>query len=290
MPYSTLISTADLASHLSDGWVIVDCRSDLKDHEWGARQYAVSHIPGAVFASLKDDLSAPLTGANGRHPLPSPGVLAATFSRWGIGPGTQVVVYDQADGMYAGRLWWSLRYLGHEAVALLDGGLAKWTREGRPVTTAIPVPAPATFEPRPRPASMGGTLDVADVARATQEGRVLLVDARSPERFEGREEPVDRVPGHIPGAVNHHFRSNVGDDGTMRPAAELRARFDALLEGRTPGDVVLYCGSGVTACHNLLAMEHAGLPGARLYPGSWSEWSSDPARPVETGPSGQPRR
>jgi thiosulfate/3-mercaptopyruvate sulfurtransferase len=288
--YTTLISTADLASHLSDGWVIVDCRSDLKDHAWGARQYALAHVPGAVFASLNDDLSSEKTGTNGRHPLPPPDMLAATFGRWGIGRATQVVVYDQADGMYAGRLWWSLRYLGHDAVAVLDGGLAKWTREGHPTTSAVPAPAPVVFEPRPRPASMGGTLGVADVTRLTQTGEALLIDARSPERFEGKEEPVDRVPGHIPGAVNHHFRSNVGDDGTMRPAAELRARFEALLDRRAPTEAVLYCGSGVTACHNLLAMEHAGLPGAALYPGSWSEWSSDPSRTVETGPSRKPVR
>lgn len=290
MPYTTLISTADLAAHLTDGWVIVDCRSDLKDHAWGAQQYALGHIPGAVFASLNDDLSSARTGTNGRHPLPSPEAMAATFGRWGIGRDTQVVAYDQGEGLYASRLWWSLRYLGHEAVAMLDGGLAKWTAEGRATTSAVPAVTPAAFEPRPRPASMGGIIDAGAVARASQTGQMLLIDARAPERFEGKEEPIDRVPGHIPGAVNHHYRTNVGGDGTMRSAAELRARFEALLDGRPPREAVVYCGSGVTACHNLLAMEHAGLPGAALYPGSWSEWSSDPLRPVETGPSGKPAR
>jgi thiosulfate/3-mercaptopyruvate sulfurtransferase len=285
VPHTTLISTADLAGHLSGGWVIVDCRSNLMNPAWGAEQYAAGHIPGAVFASLNDDLAADRTGRNGRHPVPSPDVLAATFSRWGIGAGTQVVAYDQGEGLYAARLWWSLRYLGHDAVALLDGGFAKWTSEGRPTTVDVPARAPAAFEPRPHPDWLVG----ADaVTRMLDDGRTLLVDARGPERFEGKEEPIDRVAGHIPGAANHYYKWNVAGDGTMLPPEVLRARYTELLDGRSPDQAVMYCGSGVSACHNLLAMELAGLPGARLYPGSWSEWSSDPARPVETGPGRRP--
>jgi thiosulfate/3-mercaptopyruvate sulfurtransferase len=278
---TTLIATADLAARLGDpALVVVDVRHDLaQPREWGERRYAESHIPHARFAHLDRDLSAPMTGRNGRHPLPSPEAAARTLGRLGIGADTQVVAYDQGSGMFAVRLWWMLRWLGHEAVAVLDGGFDKWTREGRPVTTDVPDVEPVAF-PVGR---VGPALAVADVERALGDGTLTLVDARAPERYRGEVEPLDPVAGHIPGAVNRPFAENVNPDGTFKPADVLRHEFAALL-GTTPLDrIVHYCGSGVSACHNLLAMEVAGLPGTRLFPGSWSEWCADPTRPVAKG-------
>ena len=279
--YTTLISTAAVAAEARPDWVIVDCRFDLGNEGWGREQYLHSHIPGAVYASLSSDLAGPRTGTNGRHPLPAVDTLAATFGRLGVANTSQVVVYDQSVGLHASRLWWSLRYLGHQAVALLDGGWAKWMSEGRPVTSGEEAHAAASFTPAPTPRMV---TPLADVQARMGDGRTLLVDARGADRFEGRTEPIDRVAGHIPGARNHYYMENTGPQGTFLPAGELRARIDQVLGDHAPGDVVMYCGSGVSACHNLLAMEHAGLPGARLYVGSWSEWSADPDRPVETGP------
>jgi len=276
---TTLASTEQLASHLTD-WAIVDCRFDLRNEPWGREQYLASHIPGALYAHLNDDLAGPLTGRNGRHPLPSLEALAATLGRWGITSDTQVVVYDEDVGMYASRLWWLLRYAGHAAVALLDGGWTKWTREGRPTRAGDETRGPVMFALR---SSLEQPVPVDEVAAATRDRGRLLLDARAPERYEGRLEPIDRVPGHIPGAVNHFFKSNATEQGTMLPPDTLRQQFARVLEGTDPAHVIAYCGSGVTACQNLLAMEHAGLHGARLYPGSWSEWASDPSRPIESG-------
>jgi thiosulfate/3-mercaptopyruvate sulfurtransferase len=277
MPYRTIVSTDILVAHL-DAWVVVDCRFDLGDEAWGREQYLASHIPGAVYASLSEDLAGERTGRNGRHPLPPVEALAATFGRLGIDRSAQVVVYDQDAGMYASRLWWSLRYLGHEAVALLDGGWAAWTREGRPTRSGDEVRAPRRFVPAVRPQMR---VDVAEVERLAGS---RLIDARGPERYEGRVEPIDRVAGHIPGAKNHYYRRNISEEsGTLLPPEVLRAQFTTVLGGHAPEETVMYCGSGVSACHNLLAMEHAGLGGAKLYAGSWSEWSSDPRRPVEQG-------
>jgi thiosulfate/3-mercaptopyruvate sulfurtransferase len=280
--HTTIISTDVLASHLGGDWVVVDCRFDLQNEQWGRDQYATAHIPGAVYASLSHDLAGPKTGSNGRHPLPSIDALSATFGRLGIAPRTQVIAYDQDSGMYASRLWWLLRYAGHDAVAVLDGGWAKWIREGRPTRSGEETRTATRFVAAPRPDMRIG---VDDVAAQVGNPSTLLVDARAPERYEGRTEPIDRVPGHIPGAVNHHYRTNAGDDFTLRPPQELREQFLQILGSHPPTDAVMYCGSGVTACHNLLAMIHAGLPGARLYAGSWSEWSADPKRPVEKGPA-----
>ena len=240
---------------------------------------------GAAYASLSEDLSGPLTGTNGRHPLPTVESMEATFSRLGIGRGTQVVAYDADSGMYASRLWWMLRYVGHDAVAVLDGGWAAWSREGRPVSTGDEHHAPQAFTAAVRPQMR---VDAGSMAELVASGSARLVDARAPERYEGRTEPIDRVPGHIPGAVNHFFKRNVTPEDTMRPADELREELAPLVGDRNPKEVVMYCGSGVTACQNLLALEHAGIRGVRLYPGSWSEWSANPARPVETGPQ-EPR-
>jgi thiosulfate/3-mercaptopyruvate sulfurtransferase len=280
MPLTTLVSTDNLAAHSGD-WTVVDCRFDLANDAWGREQYEAAHIPAAVYANLNDDLSGPRTGTNGRHPMPSDEALLATLRRLGITNDAQVVVYDQDSGLYAGRLWWLLRYAGHRAVALLDGGFAKWSAEGRPVRAGIETRSPSNFQ-----ASFDHSMhvNVDDVARRMGDGRTLLVDARGPDRFEGRAETIDKVAGHIPGARNRFYRSNLAPDGTMLGADALRAAFTDLLGDRDPRDAVMYCGSGVSACHNLLAMEHAGLPGSPLYVGSWSEWSSNPERPVETGP------
>jgi thiosulfate/3-mercaptopyruvate sulfurtransferase len=280
--HTTIIATDTLAAHLGGDWVIVDCRFDLQNEQWGRDQYLTSHIPGAVYASLSHDLAGPKTGSNGRHPLPSIDALSATLGRLGITHGTQVVAYDQDSGMYASRLWWLLRYAGHDAVAVLDGGWAKWTREGRAVRGGEDTRPAATFVASPRPEMR---VSVDEVSAQLGNPRTLLVDARAPERYEGQTEPIDRVPGHIPGAVNRHYRSNAGDDFTLLPSQELRDQFLKVLGSHQPSQAVMYCGSGVTACQNLLAMAHAGLPGARLYAGSWSEWSADPARPVEKGPT-----
>lgn len=281
MIHRTLISTDLLAAHLRGDWVVVDCRYDLQNETWGHQQYRAAHIPGAVYASLGEDLAGPRTGSNGRHPLPSVEALADTLGRFGITQGSQVVAYDQDNGMYASRLWWLLRYVGHEAVALLDGGWEKWTREGRPAAAGDEHRSSSSFAASPRPSMH---VDAPRILTGLRRPDTLLVDARSPERFEGRVEPIDREAGHIPGAANHSFRTNLAEDGTMLPAHQLREMFLRLLSGRDASQAVMYCGSGVTACHNLLAMEHAGLPGARLYPGSWSEWSSNPDRPIEKGP------
>jgi thiosulfate/3-mercaptopyruvate sulfurtransferase len=281
MIYTTIVSTDALAAHAGE-WAIVDCRFDLANDRWGREQYLTAHIPGAVYAHLNDDLSGPRTGQNGRHPLPSRDALVATIERLGIGNEVQVVVYDQDSGLYAGRLWWLLRYAGHTRVALLDGGFAKWAAEGRPVRGGAEARPAASFRPS---FNLAMHVTVDEVTRRRADGRTLLVDARGPDRFEGRSETIDPVAGHIPGAMNRFYKSNLGSDGTMQSAAALRTAFTELLDGRAPGEAVMYCGSGVSACHNLLAMEHAGLPGSPLYSGSWSEWSSDSSRPVETGPA-----
>ncbi len=278
--HTTLIDTATLAARLTDPAVIViDCRFDLARPEAGERAYADAHIPGAAYAHLDRDLSGPKTGSNGRHPLPAPAVLAATLGRLGIDATTQVVAYDQDNGMYASRLWWMLRWMGHDAVAVLDGGLAAWVADGHAVTAGVELHTARTFIGTPNPAF---TVDVETVGALAASSAARVIDARAPERFSGDVEPIDPVAGHFPGAVSYWFARNL-ENGRFRSADALRAEFEALVSGVTADQVVSYCGSGVTGCHNLLALEHAGLYGARLYPGSWSEWVSDPSRPVEKG-------
>lgn len=280
MDYRTLIDASALAARLADGdWLIADCRFDLKQPSWGEDSYATAHIPGAVYVHLDRDLSAAKTGTTGRHPLPSPDEAAATFGRLGIDASTQVVAYDQDAGMYASRLWWMLRWLGHDRVAVLDGGLAGWVAEGRPTRAGHESRPGRVFHAAVRPAMLATT---ADIEPLVQRG-FALVDARAPERFRGEVEPIDRVAGHIPGAKNHFFQSNLDAHGRFKPASALAVQFAHTLGGVTSDRTVCYCGSGVTACHDLLAMEHAGLGGARLYAGSWSEWSSDQGRAIETG-------
>ena len=278
MPHTTLISVAQLATTLSNpNVVIVDCRLDLNDVDWGRREYTAAHIPGAVYAHLDNDLSGKKTGRNGRHPLPEPDAQQRTLSNLGIGNDTEVVAYDEGAGMYASRLWWLLRGLGHSAVAVLDGGFAAWNAAGGATRSGEEHNPPRQFAGAPR-ADM--TVDADTVASLAGRGDWRVVDARAPERYRGETEPLDRLPGHIPGARNHFFKNNLAN-GTFRSPSELRASFRDVLDDTPADHVVAYCGSGVSACHNLLALEHAGLLGAKLYPGSWSEWSSDPNRPVE---------
>jgi thiosulfate/3-mercaptopyruvate sulfurtransferase len=280
MIFTTLIETDELASRSEADTVIVDCRSSLDDVAWGEREYRRQHVPGAVFAHLDRDLAGPRTGHNGRHPLPDPAALAATFTRLGIGEGVQVVAYDQDSGAYASRLWWLLKWQGHDAAAVLNGGLAQWVREGRPTEAGEATREPRRFHPSPRPAM---AVDVEQVAALLGRAGVRLLDSRAPERYRGEVEPIDKVAGHIPGAANHPFQSNLTSAGMFKAREALRGQFHASLGGVRPDQTVCYCGSGVTACHNILALEHAGLPGAKLYAGSWSEWSSNRERPVETG-------
>lgn len=256
---------------------VIDLRHDLLKPGAGRAAWAAGHIPGAIHLDLDDDLSGPKTGRNGRHPLPDPLEFALVLGAAGIGEAQHVVVYDDAGGAFAARLWWMLRWLGHDAVSVLDGGWQAWTGAGLPVSTETPHPATEVFTPRtPRP----WTVDATAVAAGLSDGSLLVVDARAPERFRGEVEPIDPVAGHIPGARNRFMRGNLQPDGRFKPAATLRAEFEALLGERPVDQMICQCGSGVTACHNLLALAHAGLDGARLYPGSWSEWCSDPARPV----------
>ncbi len=279
MAFTTLIDTETLARHLTDpAFAILDCRFKIEDVTWGEREYSTRHIPCAIYADLERDLSGEKTGANGRHPLPDAALLAGTFGRHGIDAGVQVVAYDQDAGMYASRLWWMLRWLGHDAVAVLDGGFAKWAAENRAMASGRETRQPRRFTGAPH-AAMAAT--IADVSAIRNRADWRLVDARAPERYRGETETIDRKAGHIPGAANHFFKWNVNDTGTFRSPEDLRERLQKTLGDVPPHRVVCYCGSGVTACHNLLALEHAGLSGARLYPGSWSEWSSDPSRPTE---------
>ena len=279
--FSTLIETAELAEHLNDpALVIVDVRHDLgKPERFGEDAYAKAHVPGAVFAHVDRDLSAPPTGSNGRHPLPTPEAAAAVFGRLGIDETRQVVAYDQDNGMCAARLWWMLHWLGHDRVAVLDGGFAKWLREGRPVSAERHAAEPRKFVP----GRVRATVNATGIAASLPRHDLLLLDARAAERYRGDVEPYDRVAGHIPGALNRPYTRNVAADGTLRPARELRSEFDAMLHGRSADDLVHYCGSGISACHNVLAMAVAGYPLTRIYPGSWSEWSADPRRPVAKG-------
>ncbi|MBM3771849.1 MAG: sulfurtransferase [Acidimicrobiia bacterium] len=282
MAWTTLVGAEALGSRLGQPDVaIVDCRFLLNDTAWGEREYRQAHIPGAAYAHLDRDLSGQKTGRNGRHPLPDPTALRQVLGRLGIGPAMQVVAYDQESAMYASRLWWLLRWMGHQQVAVLDGGFAAWQQLGGPTRAGEEHVVPHVFD---------GTPDVAMVASLEEVGEIVagaggrrLLDARAPERFRGDVEPLDAAAGHIPGAVNHFFRENIDADGRFRPADTLRRQLLNRLGDTPPDRVIAYCGSGVTACHNLLALEHAGLPGGRLYPGSWSEWSADQGRPIATG-------
>ena len=278
--YTTIIAAADLAAHLADpAWVLFDCRHDLADPGAGARFYAQGHLPGAQFAHLDRDLSAARTGSNGRHPLPDREAFVAWLRSKGVSHSSQVVAYDAQGGAFAARLWWMLRWIGHEAVCVLDGGLDAWTGEGRSLATTSRAPLHGDIANRAGVTAVGAQFIE---ARLGHDGW-RLIDARSPDRFRGENETLDPVGGRIPGAVNRFFRDNLDPAGCFKPARKLHAEFAKVLGDVSPRDAVHLCGSGVTSCHNLLAMEIAGLGGARLYPGSWSEWCADPGRPVARG-------
>ena len=285
--FRTLISCAQLSHALAaadDPAVsplrIVDCRFDLRDTEAGRRAYAQGHIPGAQYAHLDEDLSGPiLPGRTGRHPLPEAADFSRTLARLGIGNNAQVIAYDDGSGSMAARLWWMMRWLGHQAAAVLDGGWAAWTAASLPSSSGAETRATASFTAKPRHELV---VDAGEMLAKTASGAALVIDARAADRFRGENETLDPVGGHIPGASNLPHDGNLRD-GLFREPAELAARFGQLMGNRPPSEVIFYCGSGVSACHNVLALEHAGIGEARLYPGSWSDWITDPARPTAQG-------
>jgi thiosulfate/3-mercaptopyruvate sulfurtransferase len=282
MQYRTLIDVDSLQAMLGQpGLAIVDCRFDLANPEAGRQAYAMGHIKGARYADLNRDLSAPIRPDSGRHPLPTPEVFAGRLGDLGIGNHTQVVAYDDSNSSFAARLWWMLRWVGHDAVAVLDGGFKAWVAAHGALSLSEPAGTTERFTPRTDPRAV---LSTAEVERALETGTALLVDARAAERFAGAVEPIDPVAGHIPGAVSHPFSQNLAADGRFLSAAELKRRWQDRLAGQGAAGVVAMCGSGVTACHHLLSLEAAGLTGGRLYAGSWSEWIRDPRRPVALGP------
>jgi thiosulfate/3-mercaptopyruvate sulfurtransferase len=283
MPYTTLISAEYLSRHVHDAsWVVIDCRHELTNPDAGKAAYAAGHIPGAQHAHLDIDLSDKSLGLHGefrgRHPLPERNAFVETLRRWGINHGTQAVAYDAQGGMFAARLWWMLRWAGHEAAAVLDGGLQAWQALGLPLSTDLVTRPRGNVEPH---YSLTTTVNVDDVLANLSNPIRTVIDARAPDRFRGENETLDPVGGHIPGAKNRFFKDNLQGDGRFKSADELHQEFSALITA--PEASIMQCGSGATACHNLLAMEIAGLRGAALYPGSWSEWCADPSRPVATG-------
>ncbi len=280
MPHTTLVSAGELADRLADpDWLVADCRAELSDRDAGVRAWEAGHIPGAIHADLERDLSAPVTPKTGRHPLPPVEAIAATFSRWGVSGATQVIAYDAGNSAYAARLWWMLRYLGHDAVAVLDGGFAAWLAGGHPVSDAAVTRQQAAFVPQPRPEML---CDVGGVQAALARGE-RLVDVRGAERFAGKVEPLDTIAGHVPGAVNLPFTQNLDGQSRFRPKAELAELWRSRTGVTAGSSPICMCGSGVTACQALLSLEVAGLGGGRLYAGSWSEWIRDPQRPVARG-------
>ncbi|MCW1970732.1 MAG: sulfurtransferase [Anaerolineae bacterium] len=286
MAFNTLISVAEAAQHLDDpNWVFVDVRYSLQEEAWGRREYLLSHVKGAIFASLSDDLSGEVVrGKTGRHPFPTQADFVATLSRWGIGPKTQVVAYDGGPGVSAAsRLWFMLRWAGHDAVAVMDGGFKFWQTAGLPCASGDENPRiPSQFEAQFRPNMLASADEVLGITNSHSHA---LLDARSYERFRGENETIDPVGGHIPSATCAFYNDNLTAEGQFKPTEQLRQRFTKLMGSKNAAETVLYCGSGVSACHNALAMMHAGLGEARLYVGSWSDWSSVAGRPVAKGES-----
>ncbi len=280
--HTTLIEPAVLAQHTADpDWAVIDCRFDLARPDWGASAYAQGHVPNALYANLDRDLSSPPTPASGRHPLPSREEFAARLGNWGIDSRVQIVAYDQNNGAYAARLWWLARWAGHAGVAVLNGGFAAWQQAGFPVSQQSGVRQPRQFVPATATGEVVSTSELENLraSRQLETGRTL-VDARSADRFAGRNETIDPVGGHVPGAYNYPFTGNLDSQGRFLQPSALRERWTEALRGQDPSTLIAMCGSGVTACHNLLALEIAGLRGAKLYAGSWSEWIRDAARPV----------
>lgn len=281
--FTTIISTNELFENLSRlDWVLLDCRFDLSNPSWGYQDYLVSHIPGAVYADVNKHLSGTAHPTSGRHPLPNPTDFASQLNAWGINPSSQVVVYDTSYGAFASRAWFLMKLNGHNNVALLDGGFNKWLREYRPVFSATHANQSTSF-PLPDILHFELTASAQEILNSLHNPAFSLIDARSKERFSGTVEPIDSIAGHIPGALNRFYGDNLNQDGTLKTPTQLFKEFSALLNGNSAQNAVVYCGSGVTACLHLIALEHAGLYGARLYPGSWSHWIKDPERPVATG-------
>ena len=280
--FQTLIDSEQLkqVQATQKDWLIFDCRHDLANPDWGKHQYAAGHIPGAHFAHLEQDLSGEKTGKNGRHPLPDQGKFLAWVAAHGVGEHSQIVCYDDTGGMFAARLWWMCRWIGIRSVALLDGGWAAWLAAGGSITQTIPEKHRANLSLRPSLVSITSTQQIEE---NLSHPRFTLLDARAPERFSGEQEAIDPVAGHIPGALNRFFKLNLQENGRFKPPAQLRAEFQALQANNPSGNFVMSCGSGVTACHHILAFELADLGPAPLYAGSWSEWCSNPQRPVQTG-------
>lgn len=280
MTNNPLITADQLNQHLNNpNWVIVDCRFNLANPDAGFTAYRQGHIPNARYAHLNNDLSSPVTAMTGRHPLPNVNQLAKKLGEWGVSNTSQVVVYDDVSGAFAGRLWWLLRQLGHQNGAVLDGGYQHWQQLGLPITTALPANKPTIFRPY---CNETPGLTAVQVENALAQNTICLIDARTQERYQGQHEPIDPVAGHVPGAVNRPFQNNLDSAGCFHQPERLKAEFSALIAGKSPEQVVHMCGSGVTACHNLLAMEIAGLRGSKLYPGSWSDWITNPNRSVVT--------
>lgn len=280
MIFTTIISTSELSSYLSSkNWVILDCRFDLQDFSWGFEQYSKGHIPGAIFADLNRDLASPLQPHTGRHPLPDANVFSEKLLGWGISSTTQVIAYDANSGGFASRAWWLLRLLGHNHAAVLDGGWQKWAAESRPISS--------TINTHPQHVAATGSFDQSffvntdQVLAAINTSTHRIIDVRTGERYRGEFEPIDPVAGHIPGAVNRPIQANLTPEGVFKPAAQLRSEILDMLGNTPTQNTIIYCGSGVTSCHLVLAMEIAGMTGAKIYAGSWSEWIRDPQRPVE---------
>lgn len=284
MIYKTLISGEDLADHYEqENWAVVDCRFSLADTSLGRKQYLESHVPGAVYAHLDEDMSGEIVpGETGRHPLPEPDEFARTLSEWGIADGVQVVAYDSMGGAIASRLWWMLRQQGHDAVAVLDGGWPVWEQGGYPVRGGQEHRQQRKFTGRPWTGNMVTTEEISAKLGSPE---LRLFDVRARQRYRGEEELIDPVAGHIPGAISAPYADNMGDDGRFKSAEELRERYERLLAGKSMDEVAFYCGSGVTSNHSLLALAHIGLEGAGLYVGSWSQWIADPERPIAVGPN-----
>lgn len=281
MRSTTIVSADQLAAHLDDPeWIVFDCRFTLSNTETGKQAYQQGHIPGARYVHLDDDMSSAVTPTSGRHPLPDATIFSGKLSGWGVDSSKQVVVYDDSFGSMAVKMWWLLRWLGHDNVALLDGNWQKWVKQKLPVTTEMPKISPANFVVHMHNELL---VDTAEVDFARRERCSVLIDARPEQRFAGERETLDKVAGHIPGATNWVYEENLDFDGTYLPAEELKEAYLKLMHGLKPNHVIHTCGSGVTACHNMLAMEIAGLHGSKLYAGSWSEWITDPKRPVATG-------
>ncbi|MFQ5635526.1 MAG: sulfurtransferase [Gammaproteobacteria bacterium] len=279
---SPLVSAEELAAHLDDpDWIVVDCRFDLTDPDAGRRAWRAGHIPGAFYADLDRDLAAPAghDGAGGRHPLPGRDDLTELFASWGVNAHSRVVAYDDAGNAFAARLWWLLRDCGHPGAAVLDGGWPAWEAAGHPVSAERPESGQGSFEASPGALAL---VDAGIVAAGLAAGDLLLLDARVPDRFSGRTEPLDKCAGHVPGAVNTPLTNNLRADKCFRAPAELQAYYRAVIGEKFMDQVACMCGSGVTACHTLLALELAGMPGAALYAGSWSDWISDAGRPIAT--------